>query len=67
MLFHFPSKKEADASSVGFIPTPERKSMFDFAYFLLAEPQAMVVPRPREEPRLFAFIRPFQPTVRNRH
>jgi hypothetical protein len=30
--------------------------MFDFAYFLLAEPQAMVVPRPREEPRLFAFI-----------
>ena len=66
MLFYF-MKKEADASSVGFIPTPERKTMFDFAYFLLAEPQAMVVPRPGEEPRLFAFIRPFQPTVRNRH
>jgi hypothetical protein len=35
----------------------------DFAYFIWTEPQAMVVPRPGEEPRLFAFIRPFQPLV----
>ncbi len=35
----------------------------DLAYFIWTEPQAMVVPRPGEEPRLFAFIRPFQPLV----
>ncbi|EFX79723.1 hypothetical protein DAPPUDRAFT_103904 [Daphnia pulex] len=57
------AEKEIDASSLGFIPTPERKKVVDFAYFLSAEPQAMVVPRPGEEPRLLAFIRPFQSSV----
>lgn len=37
----------------------------DFAYFMWAEPFAMVVPRPGEEPRLFAFVRPFQLPVNN--
>lgn len=48
---------------MGFIITPERKKKFDFAYFMWAEPYNMIVPVPGEEPRLFAFIRPFQPNV----
>ena len=52
-----------DASAIGFIATPERKSVMDLAYFTWTEPQAMVVPLPGEEPRLFAFIKPFQPIV----
>ncbi len=35
----------------------------DFAFFMWAEPLAMVVPRPGEEPRIFAFVHPFQSTV----
>ncbi|XP_046446908.1 uncharacterized protein LOC124196138 [Daphnia pulex] len=57
------AEREVDGSPVGFIPTPERAIKMDFAYFLTAEPHAMVVPRPGEEPRLFAFIRPFQSSV----
>lgn len=37
--------------------------MTDFAYFMWAEPFTLVVPRPGEEPRLFAFIWPFQSSV----
>lgn len=48
---------------MGFIATPERKSKMDLAYFMWTEPHTMVVPLPGEEPRLFAFIRPFQPQV----
>ena len=46
------------------IATPEQKKAMDFAYFFWAEPHAMVVPRPGKEPRLFAFIEPFQPNVK---
>ena len=56
-------QQEVDASAIGFIATPERKSVMDLAYFTWTEPQAMVVPLPGEEPRLFAFIKPFQPIV----
>lgn len=53
-----------DASSMGFIVTPERKQLIDYAYFMWAEPQAMVVPRPEEASRfLLAFVRPFQSQV----
>ena len=56
-------KQEIDAIAPGMIATPERNKMVDFAYFYWAEPHAMVVPRPGEEPRLLAFIQPFQPIV----
>lgn len=56
-------KQKVDAATMGFIATPERKQIMDFAYFMWTEPYVMVVPRPGEEPRLFAFIRPFQPNV----
>ncbi|EFX79724.1 hypothetical protein DAPPUDRAFT_244347 [Daphnia pulex] len=61
VVIHLIADQIVDASAIGFIATPERKSVMDMAYFIWTEPQAMVVPRPGEEPRLFAFIRPFQP------
>lgn len=48
---------------MGLIATPERKKLIDLAYFMWTEPFAMIVPKPGEEPRLFAFIRPFQSLV----
>ncbi|XP_046446905.1 glutamate receptor ionotropic, delta-1-like [Daphnia pulex] len=54
---------EADACGNGIIATPERKKNLDFSYFVWTEPYSMVVPQPEEEPRLFAFVRPFQPPV----
>ncbi|EFX66287.1 hypothetical protein DAPPUDRAFT_116519 [Daphnia pulex] len=55
---------EVDACGNGLIATPERKSAnLDFSYFIWTELYSMIVPLPEEEPRLFAFVRPFQPTV----
>jgi len=48
---------------MGLIRTPERKKVADFAYFMWTEPFTMVVPVPGEEPRIFAFIKPFQNLV----
>lgn len=48
---------------MGLIATPERKKMIDLAYFMWTEPFNMIVPKPGEEPRLFAFIKPFQSWV----
>ncbi|KZS03572.1 Uncharacterized protein APZ42_033783 [Daphnia magna] len=55
--------KEIDGSTMGLIATPERKKMIDLAYFMWTEPFNMIVPKPGEEPRLFAFIKPFQSWV----
>ncbi|KAI9566014.1 hypothetical protein GHT06_009813 [Daphnia sinensis] len=60
---HLTANKEVDALVNGLTPTPERKKKVDFSYFIWTEPYAMVVPRPGEEPRLFAFVRPFQSLV----
>ena len=57
--------QEVDASVNGYVATPERTKNSDFSYFIWTEPYSMVVPQPGEEPRLFAFIRPFQTTVYN--
>ena len=55
--------QEVDALALGVYPTLERKKKMDFGYIVIAESCYMVVPRPGEEPRLFAFIRPFTPIV----
>ena len=52
-----------DGLAVPAIATPDRKKFTDFAYFIISEPNAIVVPRRGEEPRLLAFIRPFQQSV----
>nr|CAH0102495.1 unnamed protein product [Daphnia galeata] len=54
---------EVDACTNGLIATPERTKNLDFSYFIWTEQYSMVVPQPGEEPRLFAFVRPFQPAV----
>ena len=52
-----------DGLAVPAIATPDRKKFTDFAYFIISEPNAIVVPRRGEEPRLLAFFRPFQQSV----
>ena len=52
-----------DGLAVPAIATPDRKKFTDFAYFIVSEPNAIVVPRRGEEPRLLTFIRPFQQSV----
>jgi hypothetical protein len=52
-----------DASAMGMIATPVRKKLVDLVYVIWTESFVMVVPVPGEEPRLFAFILPFQSTV----
>lgn len=55
--------QEIDGIGSGFVPTLDRLEKMDFAHFVWFEPYTMIVPRPGEEPRLFAFIAPFQPQV----
>nr|CAH0098391.1 unnamed protein product [Daphnia galeata] len=55
--------KVIDASAMGMIATPVRKKLVDLVYVIWTESFVMVVPVPGEEPRLFAFILPFQSTV----
>ena len=43
--------------------TAERYEKFAFTYTIFAETNMLIVPKPGEESRLFAFIRPFQPMV----
>lgn len=45
--------------------TPDRKKVIDFSYPFWIGPFKLLVPKPEEESRLFAFIRPFQPLVFN--
>ena len=56
--------QEVDALVNGLAVSPERKKIMDFSYFIWTEPYSMVVPQPGEEPRLVAFVRPFQTTVK---
>jgi ABC-type amino acid transport substrate-binding protein len=54
---------QVDALLNGLTATPERKKWVDFTYMIWTEPWTMVVPRPGEESRLFAFTKPFQSKV----
>lgn len=55
--------QEADAAIGGFIITPKRFETLDFTFMTWVEPYNLAVPKPQPKSRLFAFIRPFQPTV----
>lgn len=52
-----------DAYVNGLVATPERKRKVDLTYFIWTEPYSMVVPRPEEYSRIFAFVYPYQSTV----
>ncbi|XP_046452808.1 glutamate receptor ionotropic, delta-2-like [Daphnia pulex] len=63
VIYNLLVNKEVDGSALPVVTNAERIKNVDFAYFIMSEPQVMVVPRRGEEPRLFAFIRPFQQSV----
>ena len=56
-------KQKLDGSSRFVIPTYDRLKSVDFAFYMWAESLGMVVPRPGQQPRIFAFVHPFQSTV----
>lgn len=58
-------KNYKDINGIGtcFFLTMDRVERFDFTSFIWAEGFRLVLPRPGEGSRLFAFIRPFQPWV----
>lgn len=47
------------------IATTDRTGEVDFAHYFWIEPYVMIVPKPEEEPRLFAFVRPFDSMVKS--
>ncbi|KAI9556275.1 hypothetical protein GHT06_018849 [Daphnia sinensis] len=56
--------KEIDGISCAFFLTLDRIKRMDYtSSFVWVDGFSLVVPRPGEESRLFAFTRPFQPTV----
>ena len=57
-------KQQCDAFVAPFIVDPSRAARMDFTSGLAwTEPYNIVVPKPELRSRLFAFIRPFQPSV----
>ena len=60
-------KQQCDAFVAPFIVDPSRAARMDFTSGLAwTEPYNIVVPKPELRSRLFAFIRPFQPSVNDR-
>jgi len=57
--------QDIDINTAGMMSTPDRKKVIDFSYPFWIGPFKLLVPKPGEESRLFAFIRPFQPLVNN--
>lgn len=55
--------KEVDGLLAGLVITPDRKERMDYTSMIWTEPFTLVVPKPEQESRLLAFIRPFQPLV----
>lgn len=47
----------------GIIPSPEKYQIIDMSVPVMIEKYHIVVPWPKEQSRLLAPIRPFQPTV----
>lgn len=57
-------KQEADVSGTGFVITADRVPIADYCTFpSWQESFRLVVPRPGEQSRLFAIVRPFDNTV----
>ena len=48
---------------LGFLPSQARNKLVDLSVPFMMEPYRIIVPWPKEESRLLAIIRPFQPEV----
>ena len=60
-VFYFLQK--ADVAAFGIITTYDKFLVLDISVPLIIEPHRIIVPWPKEESRLLATIRPFQPLV----
>jgi len=56
-------EQEVDLAPVGLMPNPQKYQQIDFSVPISMDPCRLVVPYPKEESRLMAPLRPFQPTV----
>ena len=57
---------QIDISTLGIVPTIDRSQIMEFSYPLAIESFKLLVPKP-EESHLFAFVRPFQFSVKHYH
>lgn len=58
------SMQEADGILGSLVSNPDRAARVDFtSAHIWTEPYTLVVPKPKQQSRIFAFIRPFQPMV----
>jgi hypothetical protein len=58
-------KKEVDVTGFGVTSSYAKYQVIDMSVPMMIEPWHIVVPWPKEESRLLAPIRPFQPPVMN--
>lgn len=57
-------KQKADLTAFHNTPTPSRRKTLDFLkFFIWQDGYRMVVPKPKEKSRLFAFLSPFEAPV----
>ena len=57
--------KEVDVTAFGLTSSYAKYQVIDLSIPMMIEPYSIVVPWPKEESRLLAPIRPFQPPVMN--
>ena len=57
------NQKEVDIAPIGLVASPLQYKQIDVSVPKMFEPYILIVPWPKEESRLFASIRPFQPMV----
>ena len=55
--------KETDIFAIGLVASASAYSQIDITVPVMMEPFRLIVPWPKEESRLLAPIRPFQPIV----
>lgn len=55
--------QDVDGIACSFFLTMDRVERMDFTFHTFSDGFSLVVPKPEEESRLFAFIGPFQPNV----
>ena len=53
----------ADVGPIGLVANPDKYKQVDISVPKMIEPYIIIVPWPKEESRLLASIRPFQPMV----
>nr|CAH0108320.1 unnamed protein product [Daphnia galeata] len=63
LFYQLINEKDVDGIACSFFLTMDRVERMDFTFHTFSDGFSLVVPKPEEESRLFAFIGPFQPNV----